>query len=263
MARTATQIQKELAAGDLKQRQVINEQLARLPQAFAGQREGLKAQQTKAFGDILGGAKQRGLKFSGIPLDEQAQYTSTVFLPALAGLREQENTQRASLQGAIGDILAQRAAMAQQIRQQELDREEARRQAAASRAAARAAQPNFGDIIKSVLGGGGAQGGANIKDGTNVEKAKLSANSYAKRINETIKDPIIRQRIFMNLRKRAIERNDLGAMTKYNALAQYMNSAQRFNLDNGTIFTDSALGGRSPGTTTSRTGNVITQMANF
>lgn len=148
--RTIQQIQKELAVGDKSQRALINKQLQELPKLFQGQVKGLEAKQKNAFADILSGAKQRGLKFSGIPLAEQAEYTSDVFLPALAGLEEQRNTARTGLQGALADIIAQRSAMAQQIRQQELDRQFQAQQAAAARAAA--AAPSF-------WGGGGGGGG--------------------------------------------------------------------------------------------------------
>lgn len=160
--RTIQQIQKELAVGDKSQRALINKQLKELPKLFQGQVKGLEAKQKNAFADILSGAKQRGLKFSGIPLAEQAEYTSDVFLPALAGLEEQRNAARTGLQGALADIIAQRSAMAQQIRQQELDRQFQAEQAAASRAAARAAAftPSIGDIFGGAGGGaGGAAGG--------------------------------------------------------------------------------------------------------
>lgn len=147
--RTIQQIQKELSATDRPAVQALKKQQAALPKQLKGIEAGLKAQQQEAFGNILTGAKSRGLKFSGIPLDEQARYTSTTFLPALAQARFDVQSQQNQLQGAIADIIRERGLQSQSLRQQELDREEAARQAAASRAAA-AASNNYQDIIRQL-----------------------------------------------------------------------------------------------------------------
>lgn len=51
--------------------------------------EGLKAQQRQEFGDIEQRASNKGMLFSGFSPSEQARYTSTRFLPALAGLESE------------------------------------------------------------------------------------------------------------------------------------------------------------------------------
>lgn len=145
MARTVEQIQKELNSTFNAERQVVNKQLGQLPSLFAGQKAGLEAQQQQAFGDILTGAKRRGLKFSGIPLAEQAKYTSTNFLPALAGLEQQRNDSRSALQAALANITQRQGTLAQQIYQQELDRDFQAQQASLSRAAIAAAVPTGGN----------------------------------------------------------------------------------------------------------------------
>lgn len=141
------QIQKQLSVAN---RPIIRNLKGQIGATKAEQQaftKGLEAQQGRAFGQITQGASNRGLLFSGIPLGEQAEYTATEFLPALArgkaGFAEQRGNIRNQLLGLNKDTLAQ--AMA--IREQQLSRfeqarqfqeqlEESRRQAAAARAAA-------------------------------------------------------------------------------------------------------------------------------
>lgn len=134
-----------------------------IPGQIAEEEKGLGAKQERAFGDILGGARRRGLGFSGIPLEEQAKYTSTEYLPALAKLRQSGREQAMSLEDAILGINERRNSQGQSIYQWENQQAEARRQfdeqqklareqmAAQQRAAAAAAaRPTFG--------GGGGEG---------------------------------------------------------------------------------------------------------
>jgi hypothetical protein len=124
------------------------------------QEKGLNAQKDSAFDDILSGARQRGLGFAGIPLGEQAKYTATNYLPALANLKQSFNEKGTSLTDALNQLNITQNQYAQTIRQSELDRDESARQfnvaqqaaaaerAAQARAAAASAAPTFG-------GGGG------------------------------------------------------------------------------------------------------------
>lgn len=107
---------------NLRQRQSL------IPQQIQEEEKGLQARQENAFSDIVSGARRRGLGFSGIPLGEQAKYTSTEFLPALARLRQTGREQAISLEDAILGITERRNTLAQQLRQQEVSQAEQIRQ---------------------------------------------------------------------------------------------------------------------------------------
>lgn len=139
MARTLDQIIKEIGSPYGRQIKNLKQRAADIPGQIKAEQAGLEATQKEAFGEILGGARRRGIGFSGIPLGEQAQYTATQFLPAVARLKQTGREQAMSLQDAISGIQQQRNQYAQSLRQAELNREEAARQAAATRAAAASA----------------------------------------------------------------------------------------------------------------------------
>lgn len=147
MARTLDQIIAELNPAFTPQVESLQKQAQLIPGQIAEQEKGLIAQKDNAFNDILSGARQRGLGFSGIPLAEQAKFTATNFLPALAGLRSQGQQRAQSLQDAILGVQERKNTLAQSIYGGELDREAAQR-AAASAARAAAIQPTFGDLFQ-------------------------------------------------------------------------------------------------------------------
>jgi len=159
MARGLDEILRELDASYNPQKQSINERIAALPAQADAEIEGLKGQQTQAFDDILSGARSRGLGFSGIPLGEQAKYTSSQFLPAVARVRTSQNENQRSLSDALNSINLDQNKYAQTLRQTELDREQQERQfqqqLRASQAAA--AMPSFGG---GTTGGAGAAAGS-------------------------------------------------------------------------------------------------------
>lgn len=133
--------------------QSIQARKAELPGQIQAEEQGLAAQQESAFGDILSGARSRGLGFSGIPLGEQAKYTATQYMPALAKLRMSGREQARSLDDAINQIREKQTLTAQDIRQKEMDRwqnqqqfdrELAARRESEARAAGGAAMPTFG-----------------------------------------------------------------------------------------------------------------------
>lgn len=128
MARTLDQILTELNSNYEPQVAAFRQRQELIPGQIAQEEQGLQAKQGQAFDDILGGARRRGLGFSGIPIAEQARYTSTEFLPALARLKQSGREQALSLEDAILGIQERRGTLAQQLRQQELDRDEQIRQ---------------------------------------------------------------------------------------------------------------------------------------
>lgn len=163
MARSLDQILSELGSVYDPQVASIRQQQSLIPQQVADEEQGLQAKQTQAFGDILSGARQRGLGFSGIPLSEQAKYTSTEFLPAIAKLKSNARQQSLSLEDAILGINERRTNSALGLRQQDIDNDyrqqqlaeqqrQFNEQLAQSRAAAASA-----NSFSPTLGGGGGQ----------------------------------------------------------------------------------------------------------
>jgi hypothetical protein len=157
VARSLDQIIAELDTTYNPQRQSIQNQIGQLAPQQQAQEQGLEAQKTDAFDSIVSGARQRGIGFGGIPLGEQAKYTASSYLPALANLKQSFNQQRTGLGDALNNLGIQQNQYAQQIRQAELDRDETARQfneahAAAARAAA--AQSAASNSWLGALGGG-------------------------------------------------------------------------------------------------------------
>lgn len=126
--RSLDQILTELDSSYAPQINSIRRQQADLPGQQIAEEQGLQAKQESAFGDILGGARRRGLGFSGIPLGEQAKYTATEYLPSLARLKTASKQQAMSLEDAINQIYEKRNTMGQQIYQTEQSAAEQRRQ---------------------------------------------------------------------------------------------------------------------------------------
>ena len=167
MARTLDQIIKELDPTFSGQRKTLNDRANLIPGQIKAEEAGLEAKQGQAFNQILGGARQRGLGFSGIPLGEQAQYTATEFLPAIARLRQSGREQAMSLQDAILGINERRDTLGQQIFQTEQDRAAQERQASQARAAQ--AQATFGAFNSLGLGG---EGGAQASTRPQIQRTK-------------------------------------------------------------------------------------------
>lgn len=104
MARTLDAILAELNQRTDPQRSTILNQIAELPKQQQDQEAGLRAQLDAANNNILAGARRRGLGFSGIPLQEQAQYAATEFAPALARNAAQYSQQKYTLESALNDL---------------------------------------------------------------------------------------------------------------------------------------------------------------
>lgn len=185
-SRTLSQVINELNPTYKPQIASVRAQQAMIPQNIANETKGLEAKQTQAFDTILGGARQRGLGFSGIPLAEQAKYASTEFLPAVARLQQQGNEQKLSLEQAILGIRERRDTLAQTLLQQYKDRAEQKRQFNLSleeqrkaRAAAGSGGGSFAPSMGDLFGGGDVKGDSN-GDGkvTNADKAYTSVQKF-------------------------------------------------------------------------------------
>lgn len=157
MARSLDSILQELDAGYNPQRQLINDKLNALPGQADAEIKGLEGQQTQAFDQITNGARARGIGFSGIPIQEQAQYTSSSFLPAVARVRSSANEVKSSLLGALNESNLDQRKTAMSVYQAELDRDERARlaaEAAAEQRRAAAAAASGGFDFGSLMGGG-------------------------------------------------------------------------------------------------------------
>lgn len=152
MAREINQIIQELESAYAPQKKQIQEQISALPSYYQAQAAGLEQARQNAYQDIVRRANARGVAYSGAPIQEQQVYTGERYLPALAGLRQQEGTQTFNLQQALGKIGETQRLRAEEIRQQELNREEAARQAELNRQAQERA-------ARAAGGGGGGFGG--------------------------------------------------------------------------------------------------------
>jgi len=155
MARSLDQIISELDAGYNPSRQLINQKIDGLAGQADSEVAGLRATQEQAFGDITAGARDRGVGFSGIPIAEQAKYTASSFLPAVARVKQSVNDTRTSLLDSLNNVNLDQRKYATQLREGEMNRDEQTRQfnlqqqaseraARAASAASSVAMPSFG-----------------------------------------------------------------------------------------------------------------------
>lgn len=86
------------------QNRLLDESINQNASAGLAQEAGLAATQKKAFGQIEQGAQNKGMFFSGFSPDEQATYTSTTYLPALAQLQATIAKTRSDLLGKKADL---------------------------------------------------------------------------------------------------------------------------------------------------------------
>lgn len=156
MARELSSIISELGNVYDPQRQLVQQQQQALEPALQAEQAGLEAAKSDAFQAITEAANRRGMFYSGVPLAEQAKYTGSTFLPAVANLRSKYQQQRFNLQDALNKIQQEQYSQAYGIRQKELDTEEQQRQFNAQLAAQRSAGGGGGYAMPSFGGGGGA-----------------------------------------------------------------------------------------------------------
>lgn len=102
---------RELQSLIAEQQQAIAPQKALIDQSIeqnaasgAAQEAGLAATQKKAFGNIEQAAQNKGMFFSGFSPDQQAEYTSSTYLPALAQLQATIAQTRSNLLGKKADM---------------------------------------------------------------------------------------------------------------------------------------------------------------
>lgn len=91
------------------QTSVIQKRQAGLGAKYDAQRAGLAAEKGQGFNAINNQATGRGMSFSGIPIDEQATYLSTKYLPGVQQANYQQNDEDLTLQGQVAEIGTQKA----------------------------------------------------------------------------------------------------------------------------------------------------------
>ena len=178
---TLAQARVDLDPAYAASKDVVNKQIAGLGAKYDAQRAGITAEKGQGFNAINNQATGRGASFSGIPIDEQATYLSTKFLPGMMAANAQQNEDDLALQGTLAGIdkeqriaaqgrvdqqqsalnswNMQEASLAAQARENALNREATARENAADRsfqasqsAATRAAsQVNVYDTVESML----------------------------------------------------------------------------------------------------------------
>lgn len=192
MARALSQILTELNSVYNPQKDVINSQIANLDPQMEAENKGLEAQKADSFSQITAGANRRGILFSGIPLQEQASYLGSSFLPAVANLKAKYAQQRFNLQDALAKITQDQYKTAYGLQADELNREAAER-------AARAAGGGGGGIggFGSLAAGGGGGGGAAPKasaggGGVDQQRAYNAVKSLFATNNQKLIDQTVR-----------------------------------------------------------------------
>lgn len=118
----------------------LRRQQSLVPQSVDADIQEAQGRQTQAYDDILSGARRRGMGFSGIPLGEQAKYSSTVFAPEVLRARTAGQQRALSLEDAILGLNRDMRTQGQSMYENERNFFEQRRQFDVSAAAQRAAQ---------------------------------------------------------------------------------------------------------------------------
>lgn len=182
MAQAIDEILKELDAGYNPSRDLINKRLAAVPGEAEAQIAGLDAKKTAAFDSITAGARNRGMGFSGIPLEEQAKYSATDYMPAVAGVRKSQNEVTNNLTDALNNINLDQRKTAYQIRDNQVAQDIAREQQAAQERAARAAAAASSGWMSGLMGGGADPGVSSQAPAQADPYAKVDRNGAANAI---------------------------------------------------------------------------------
>ena len=98
---------------------ILNTERGGLGAKYDSQRTALGAQKVQGFNTINDNANAKGMAFSGIPMDEQANYLSTQYLPGMQKLTTQQNEDDLALQKSLASINSEKVLKATDIRQQQ------------------------------------------------------------------------------------------------------------------------------------------------
>jgi hypothetical protein len=186
MAQDLSSIISELDAAYNPSRQVINDRINGLQGAQDSDIAGLEGQKVQAFDDITNGARSKGMGFSGIPIQEQAKYTASSFLPAVAKVKQSYNEGRNSLVDALNNMNIDQRKTAMSIRETQQNRDYQAEQDRLTREAATRAAAASSASLGSILGGGVTpQGGQPAQVDPYAKVDKNNANVTVKRMLST------------------------------------------------------------------------------
>lgn len=101
---TIAEAQMELDPAFAASRQVVAKRQSALPAKYDAQRARINAARGQGFNTINNQATGRGGSFSGIPVDEQATYLSTKYLPGMMQADFQQNEEDMALQGELAGL---------------------------------------------------------------------------------------------------------------------------------------------------------------
>lgn len=160
---TLDQIMASLQPGYSAQNKIINQQIANTDATYKANKLSLDAAKTRGFNQINAQATGKGTTFSGMPVDEQASYLSTTYLPGIQKAQAQQQSDKLTLAGQAASLQTDQRNQALvlqgkqqsdlnawnmmlmkqkfQAEQAEKDRQARAAEAAANRAVTAAAQP--------------------------------------------------------------------------------------------------------------------------
>lgn len=96
---TLDQIQAELQPGYTAQRGVIQKGILNTNETYKASELALDAAKTQGFNQINTQASERGVAFGGVPIEEQANYLSTKYLPGKQAAKAQQQSDILTLEG--------------------------------------------------------------------------------------------------------------------------------------------------------------------
>lgn len=101
---TLDEIMTSLQPGYTAQQGIIGKQIENTDATAKAQKLALDAAKSQGFNTINNQATGRGMSFSGIPLDEQATYLSTAYLPGIQKADAEANAARLTLAGQAAEL---------------------------------------------------------------------------------------------------------------------------------------------------------------
>lgn len=115
MATTLEQVMAELNPYYAGSEGLLNKQLSALPAQGEAEISGLDAKLQRANSNILDSARSRGLGFSGIPIAEQAEYAATDYAPAVARVKQGQESSRVGILESLNSLGRDKRSQAQSI----------------------------------------------------------------------------------------------------------------------------------------------------
>lgn len=152
------------------QTKLINSQIAQLAPQQAAQQASLDQAKVNAFSSIDQDSNARGVLFSGVPIDQQAQYVGTKYLPAVADLASTFQNNKNTLLGQINTLNSQRVQEAKQY--------ESTAQASAADAAYKQAELQLKAQANAISASKGGSGGLTAEEQLNAINKAQSGFKY-------------------------------------------------------------------------------------